>query len=481
MMNKRNVLSFCAAAMMLLGTFAAHAATGTWTSGSTTVVLTDDGTLTVSGAGAMADYTYNNTAPWYSSRAAIQTVVINEGVTSIGNYAFYYCTGLTSVTIPSSVTSIGVGAFYFCTGLTSVTIPGSVTSIGNDAFSSCTGLTSLTIPSSVTSIGNDAFSSCTGLTSVTIPSSVTSIGNYAFFECRGLTSLTIPSSVTSIGNDAFGYCRALTSVTCLADTPPSIGSNNFTSVSADVLYVPASSLETYRSSDWNSVFGTILPLPSLGTWTSGSTTVELTADGMLTVSGEGAMADYGDACNDVPWYDYRDAIETVVINEGVTSIGGLAFSACRSLSSVTIPSSVTRIEYRAFSGCSALTTVTCLAATPPSIGSYNFTAVSEDVLYVPAGSLEDYRSSDWNNVFGTILPLTATATESISAAPLFVYPNPTQGVVYIRNANGAEVKVYNPSGAWLQTTRENIVDLSGYPAGVYLLQAGDKTLKVVLR
>jgi hypothetical protein len=257
---------------------------------------------------------------------------------------------------------------------------------------------------------------------------------------------------------------------------------NFYNSYSDTLYVLAGSLAAYQSNnDWKSVFRAILPLASLGTWISGSTTVELTADGILTVSGEGAMADYGDACNDVPWYDYRDAIETVVINEGVTSIGGLAFSACHSLSSVSIPSSATHIEYKAFSGCSILSTVTCLAATPPSIGSYNFTAVSDDVLYVPAGSLEAYQSSDWNNVFGTILPLTATATEPISAAPLFVYPNPTNGVVHIRNANGAAVKVYNPSGAWLQTTRENIVDLSGYPAGIYLLRAEDKTWKVVLR
>ncbi|MDR2844426.1 MAG: leucine-rich repeat domain-containing protein, partial [Candidatus Symbiothrix sp.] len=141
MMNKRNVLSFCAAAMMLLGTVAAHAATGTWTSGSTTVVLTDDGTLTVSGVGAMADYNYNNSAPWSSSRDAIQTVAINDGVTSIGNDAFENCSGLTSVTIPSSVTSIGEGAFYECSRLTSLTIPSSVTSIGDLAFYFCEGLT----------------------------------------------------------------------------------------------------------------------------------------------------------------------------------------------------------------------------------------------------------------------------------------------------------------------------------------------------
>ena len=128
-------------------------------------------------------------------------VTIPDSVTSIGNYAFYYCTSLTSVTIPDSVTSIGYDAFENCTSLTSVTIPASVTSIGYDAFENCTSLTSVTIPDSVTSIRNYAFYYCTSLTSVTIPSSVTSIGGYAF---RGthLTSVTINRNC-SFGSDAF--------------------------------------------------------------------------------------------------------------------------------------------------------------------------------------------------------------------------------------------------------------------------------------
>ena len=126
-----------------------------------------------------------------------------------------------SIVIPSdvsydsqnyNVTSIGVFAFAWCTSLTSITIPNSVTSIGSYAFHNCTGLTSITIPNSVTSIGDQAFSLCTNLTSITIPNSVTSIGHYAFHNCTSLTSITIPNSVTSIGHNAFHNCTSLTSV-----------------------------------------------------------------------------------------------------------------------------------------------------------------------------------------------------------------------------------------------------------------------------
>ena len=130
-------------------------------------------------------------------------VEIGTAVTSIGNYAFQACYGLTSITIPDSVTSIRNEAFAWCSGLTSITIPDGVTSIGNNAFSGCSGLTSVTIPNGVTSIGNETFSSCSGLTSITISDSVTSIGYYAFSGCSGLTSITIPDSVTSIGDSAF--------------------------------------------------------------------------------------------------------------------------------------------------------------------------------------------------------------------------------------------------------------------------------------
>ncbi len=133
-------------------------------------------------------------------------------VTSIGEYAFYHCSDLSSVTIPNSVTSIGEAAFSDCSGLTSISIPNSVTSIGNSAFSGCTGLTSVIIPNFVTTIGGYTFENCSGLTSVTIPNSVTNVGNGAFYGCSGLTSISIPNSVTSIGVGAFSGCSSLTSI-----------------------------------------------------------------------------------------------------------------------------------------------------------------------------------------------------------------------------------------------------------------------------
>ena len=219
-----------------------------------------------------------------------KNTIIPNSVTSIGEYAFFCCSGLTSVTIPNSVTSIGKSAFSYCSGLTSIVvdkgnvnydsrnncnaiietatntlitgckktiIPNSVTSIGEYAFLGCDGLTSVTIPNSVTSIGEDAFCNCIGLTSVTIPNSVTSIGGYAFFNCRGLTSVTIPNSVTSIGTYAFSFCRGLTSVTCLAPNPPVCGDYALTDIdkSKCTLYVLKESVNLYKiANQWKDFY-----------------------------------------------------------------------------------------------------------------------------------------------------------------------------------------------------------------------------------
>ena len=168
------------------------------------------------------------------------SVAIPDSVISIRDSAFSCCKSLTSITIPDSVTFIGDSAFSSCVSLTSVTIPDSVTSIGNIAFSFCTSLTSITIPDSVTSIGDGAFYACYSLTSITIPDSVTSIGDWAFSSCTSLTSITIPDSVTFIGDSAFDFCESLTSVS-IPDSVTFIGDNAFSGCPNLTLTVPRSS------------------------------------------------------------------------------------------------------------------------------------------------------------------------------------------------------------------------------------------------
>ena len=194
----------------------------TWT-------LDADGTLTISGRGKwsmMEDYRKFQNQPWKSWQEIIKVVSLKDGVTTIGNGAFYDCYRLTAVTIPPSVTKIGYYAFQGCSGLTAVTIPSSVTYIGDWAFDGCSGLTAVTIPPGVTSIGDFAFRGCSGLTAVTIPPGVTSIGYAAFCECGGLTEVTIPPGVTSIGDFAFHGCSGLTEVTILSSVT-SIGKAAF--------------------------------------------------------------------------------------------------------------------------------------------------------------------------------------------------------------------------------------------------------------
>ncbi|GHV69090.1 hypothetical protein FACS1894199_17270 [Bacteroidia bacterium] len=171
--------------------------------------------------------------------------------------------------------------------LRTVNIGDNVKVIPINAFRSCSGLTSVAIGNAVTSIGTYAFRNCSNLTSVTIPNSVTTIGEQAFYGCTGLTSVTIGNSVTSIDNIAFSSCSSLTSVTCLATTPPTLGSVNF-NITGDTLYVPATSLSAYQSnSSWNSAFSVKLgnaAIPTITTEPQVSNTVNVGGSAPLSVT-----------------------------------------------------------------------------------------------------------------------------------------------------------------------------------------------------
>ena len=273
MKRKITILTIAFLSSMLMYANAFAAATGrcgdsiTWT-------LDDSGNLTLSGSGEMWNYGYV-TSPFKDY--GIKTVTIEYGITSIGDYVFRGCCGMTELTLPNSVTSIGGNAFEGCSGLTELTLPNSVTSIGDyaffgcsglteltlpngvmsiggNAFEGCSGLTELTLPNSVTSIADDAFHGCRGLTELTLPNSVTSIGDGAFRGCRGLTKLTLPNSVTSIGESAFYLCSGLSKITSLAEIPPVCGSGVFDRVNKTncELIVPVISVTAYKQAEvWN--------------------------------------------------------------------------------------------------------------------------------------------------------------------------------------------------------------------------------------
>ena len=194
----------------------------TWSSNKTKAILT------ISGTGDMEDYVID--APWKQYQEEIQTIVIKDGVTSIGNRAFEYCSKLTQVTIPSGMTSIGESAFAGCSALTQVTM-----GIG------------------ITSIENATFFHCSALTAFTIPNGVTNIGQAAFMDCSALREITIPNSVTNIGNLAFNSCRALLKMTVQATVTPTVGYNAFYWVSRSIpVYVPAEALAAYKTAEgWN--------------------------------------------------------------------------------------------------------------------------------------------------------------------------------------------------------------------------------------
>ena len=367
--------------------------------------------------------------------SSLTSIVIPEGVTSIGSYAFDGCSSLTSIVIPEGVTSIGTGAFGYCSSLTSIVISEGVTSIGELAFYFCSSLTSIVIPEGVTSIGTGAFAYCSRLSvfygelasvdgrclivdgclmafapydvaSYTIPEGVTSIGSYAFYGCSSLTSIVIPEGVTSIGYYAFAYCRSLTSIV-IPEGVTSIGVGAFEACSRlSVFYGKFASVDGRC----------------------------LIVDGCLTAFAPYDVASYTipEGVTSIESYAFAScsSLTSIVIPEGVTSIGELAFSGCSSLTSIVIPDSVTSIGYATFYACSSLTSIVipegvtsiggkafeycttlskieCKSQTPPTAGKDMFKETNNFPIYVPNESVEAYKAAPgWSDyadrIFGIV-------------------------------------------------------------------------------
>ena len=361
-------------------------------------------------------------------------------VTSVGEYAFYECTDLTSISLPSSVTSIGNDAFYKCSSMTSITLSNSVTSIGNDAFSHCSSLTSIDLPNSVTSIGEYAFYRCSSLTNIVLPNSVTSIGQYAFRGCSSLTSITIPSSVTSIQKSVFHECSSLTSITI---------PNSVTSIGTSAFY-------------------------------GCSSLTNITIPNSVTSIGSHAFR----RCT---------SLTSIAIPQSVTSIDDYTFDGCSSLTSIILPNSVTSIGNYAFAFCTNLTHFYCYAEEAPFANSettfYEFPTITSATLHVPANALEEYKTTEPWGDFGTIIALTdeeiIQGIDSTEAPSIHIQAY--DGNIVLQGAKaGTPVSIYSVSGTQVASGivgSESALTLpTTIPAGdVVIVQVGAQRMKMIMK
>ena len=336
----------------------------------------------------------------FYSCSDLTSVTISNSVTLIGDYAFSWCSEMTSVIIGDSVDTIGEGAFYYCRSLTSVTIPNSVTSIGNASFNNCSGLTTVNFnATNCTHMGDyysTVFDACTNLSNLTIGEGVTMIPAAAFKGCGGLTSVTIPSTVNSISHWAFSSCSGLTEITCHALVAPTLGSSVFHNVSSSIpVYIPCGSTDSYQS-EWAWNF---------------SNYVEPT----------------------VPSIDVQTADTTM----GVATI-------------TTQPS------------CFDSTAI--ISATPNE--GYRFLSWQD-------GNTENPRSVtlSTDTTFTAYFESTTQSIFNADKKKTTISPHPTSGIVTVETDDVFRIDVYNINGQLVRTVvKESVIDISTFPSGVYTLR-----------
>ena len=406
--------------------------------------------------------------------------VIPDGIKTIGDFAFYNCSGLSSVIIPNSVESIGNNAFEGCKDMTSITLGNGLTTIGEEAFIGCSGLTSLSIPGSVKTIGKYAFMACRGLNAVyitnleawcgfnfiaeyanydnplayalhfyingeevkdlVIPETVTSIGNFVFHCCPGLTSVTIPNNVEHIGKGAFSNCRDLASIT-IGNGVKSIGRSAFYNCSA-LTAVHINDLNAWCKIQFEE-YNSANPLNvAQHLYMNGKEVKNLIIPNSVTTIARGAF--YG--CS---------GLTSVTIPNNVTSIGQSAFSDCSGLTSLKIGNGITKIDY-AFQNCTSLSDVYCYAEQVPETSRATFfdsentnSIIQNATLHVPAASIEAYSNADPWKDFKEIVALTDSD------------PNPT-GITNVSNNMVTGERYYSLDGKRLDQPQRglNIIRMS---------------------
>ena len=297
----------------------------------------------------------------FSNCAQLSSIDIPDGVLSIGSYAFGDCYKLEAINIPENVSTLSDGLFFHCGLLSTITIPQGVTSIGALSFAGCSGLKEINIPDGVTIIDHMAFEDCEGLTSITIPGSVKLINNSAFFSCGGLTSVVINEGVTTIGSGAFNYCTKLASISIPKSISNCTGDIFTECTSVSHLYV--NSVE-----DWL---------------------------GFLDKCGLYAYASPLEATTQaVHFYVAGSEITDLNLSTSFVRIPNRAFMNCAYISTVIIPKTVSSIGTNAFNRCFGLTSVKVFAEAAPRGGYGMFASTGNCPIYVPAQSVDDYKTAE---------------------------------------------------------------------------------------
>lgn len=370
----------------------------------------ENGVLTISDSGAMYDYDYKNRAPWYAGSRSVNKVFVENGISTIGAYAFVDCNVVSQISIPQSVRTIGESAFARCWELQSIDLPDSITVIGQDAFCACNALTSISLPANLIEIENRAFWYCSSLTNILLPSQLQTIGYAAFYGCEKLTTINIPVNVTNIGDvsSTFYECSSLEAIN--VSPKNRIYSSNdgvlFSKNGSILIYCPSRKSGTYIIPNGTVAIGerafegnknlTAIRIPD-GLKTIGyaafascdnlsTVTIPSSVDlidgcaffycvGLRNLIFNNCTADIGDSafynCTSLTSVDFGNrlrsvgmgafeecsALQSITLPDTITSVGDFAFVNCTSLTSAKLPSSVTEIAYGSFAHCRSLSTV----------------------------------------------------------------------------------------------------------------------------
>ena len=437
------VLPFAfAQADVLTGECGAKGSAVTWT-------LDDEGTLTISGNGAMQYFNYeyssssggsvtNRPESW--NRAT--RLVVEEGVTRLGGYAFYRLENLTEVTLPNSLAEISYDAFAYCKALTGIVLPEGLTSIGNCAFIGCESLTEIILPDSVTSLDTSVFSQCRNLSSITFSRGLTKIPDSTFQGCESLTSVIIPEGIETLGSWSFAYCYSLTEVQ-LPKTLTGIGGSAFTSAkSLSSLWIPetVSQIGNNITGSNTSCFTELGSLasaaldranipfhvpeyPNLGLRyaVTGDTSSALKVVKADTETESAVLPDNTVSIGERAFYNCK-YLSSIILPKGVNSIGQYAFYGCDSLAEITIPDGVTEIPSYCFGSCDQLQSVS-LPETLTTIGQQAFYYCKK----LKSVSLPENLTSIGQHAFYHCDSLTeVTIPEGISEIPAYCFADCSQ-------------------------------------------------------